>query len=213
MQVLEEFRGGDLGYLVASDVAARGLDIPDVSHVFNYDVPYHAEDYVHRIGRTGRAGRSGEAHMIVCPEQEKSYAAIIELIGKKPEEKRIDHAKETKAKSETAREKSKPTEIKKAVTKAEEKDKAAKKPKMHSKKNVDIVDVDAEFIARKLSKIQSALRDHYGRRYRRPKTDQRLKQLLDRHREDDFGMEDSSETKPTNAPKGFGEDVPAFFGG
>ncbi len=55
MQMLANFRDGKLRYLVASDVAARGLDIPDVSHVFNYDVPIHAEDYVHRIGRTGRA--------------------------------------------------------------------------------------------------------------------------------------------------------------
>ncbi len=55
-RTLEAFRKGELKLLVASDVAARGLDIPDVSHVFNYDVPHHADDYVHRIGRTGRAG-------------------------------------------------------------------------------------------------------------------------------------------------------------
>jgi superfamily II DNA/RNA helicase len=58
-KMLQSFRDGNLQLLVASDVAARGLDIPDVSHVFNFDVPIHAEDYVHRIGRTGRAGRSG----------------------------------------------------------------------------------------------------------------------------------------------------------
>jgi superfamily II DNA/RNA helicase len=56
---------GEVKLLVASDVAARGLDIPDVSHVFNFDVPHHADDYVHRIGRTGRAGRSGTAITIV----------------------------------------------------------------------------------------------------------------------------------------------------
>src|SRR5690606_38099759 len=59
MKTLDRFRTNDLQYLVASDVAARGLDIPDVSHVFNYEPPRHAEDYVHRIGRTGRAGRLG----------------------------------------------------------------------------------------------------------------------------------------------------------
>ena len=59
---LEQFRNGEVTLLVASDVAARGLDIPDVSHVFNFDVPHHPDDYVHRIGRTGRAGRSGTAH-------------------------------------------------------------------------------------------------------------------------------------------------------
>jgi superfamily II DNA/RNA helicase len=67
--------------LVASDVAARGLDIPAVSHVFNYDIPHHAEDYVHRIGRTGRAGRSGQSFTLVSPGEEKSLAAIEKLIG------------------------------------------------------------------------------------------------------------------------------------
>ena len=56
---LEAFRKGEAKLLIASDVAARGLDIPEVSHIFNFDVPHHADDYVHRIGRTGRAGRSG----------------------------------------------------------------------------------------------------------------------------------------------------------
>ena len=62
MAALEQFRNNEVKLLVASDVAARGLDIPAVSHVFNFDVPHHAEDYVHRIGRTGRAGRSGTAN-------------------------------------------------------------------------------------------------------------------------------------------------------
>jgi superfamily II DNA/RNA helicase len=78
---LERFRNGDLAILVASDVAARGLDIPDVSHVFNYDTPHHSEDYVHRIGRTGRAGRSGQAFTIVTPADAKSLDAIQRLIG------------------------------------------------------------------------------------------------------------------------------------
>ena len=81
MQALEQFRTGEATVLVASDVAARGLDIPAVSHVFNYDVPHHAEDYVHRIGRTGRAGRSGAAFSIVTHEDAKSLAAIEKLIG------------------------------------------------------------------------------------------------------------------------------------
>src|SRR5712671_5418273 len=78
---LEQFRKNEVTLLVASDVAARGLDIPDVSHVFNFDVPHHPDDYVHRIGRTGRAGRSGTAVTIVAPSDQKSVGAIEKLIG------------------------------------------------------------------------------------------------------------------------------------
>jgi superfamily II DNA/RNA helicase len=78
---LDAFRAGEASILVASDVAARGLDIPDVSHVFNFDVPHHADDYVHRIGRTGRAGRKGTAITIVSVADEKSLGAIEKLTG------------------------------------------------------------------------------------------------------------------------------------
>ncbi|MBF9046298.1 DEAD/DEAH box helicase [Rhodobacterales bacterium LSUCC0031] len=81
-RTLDGFREGKLRFLVASDVAARGLDIPSVSHVFNYDLPSHAEDYVHRIGRTGRAGRSGVAISIAVPADDKYLAAIENLIAK-----------------------------------------------------------------------------------------------------------------------------------
>jgi superfamily II DNA/RNA helicase len=78
---LDQFRKGEIPLLVASDVAARGLDIPETSHVFNFDVPHHADDYVHRIGRTGRAGRPGTAISIVTPLDQKSMVAIEKLIG------------------------------------------------------------------------------------------------------------------------------------
>src|SRR5438477_9025876 len=78
---LDSFRKGEVKLLIASDVAARGLDIPDVSHVFNFDVPHHADDYVHRIGRTGRAGRSGTAITVVAPTDGKAVTAIEQLIG------------------------------------------------------------------------------------------------------------------------------------
>jgi superfamily II DNA/RNA helicase len=81
MAALAAFRDGTTQLLVASDVAARGLDIPDVSHVFNYDTPHHAEDYVHRIGRTGRAGRLGTAITIVTADDLKLLGAIEKLIG------------------------------------------------------------------------------------------------------------------------------------
>jgi superfamily II DNA/RNA helicase len=80
---LEQFRKNEVTLLVASDVAARGLDIPDVSHIYNFDVPYHADDYVHRIGRTGRAGRTGTAITIVAGANDvKAVAAIEKLIGR-----------------------------------------------------------------------------------------------------------------------------------
>ena len=80
IKTLEAFRAGEITYLIASDVAARGLDIPDVSHIFNFDVPVHPEDYVHRIGRTGRAGREGQAFMMVTPAEMKALKSIEQLI-------------------------------------------------------------------------------------------------------------------------------------
>jgi len=82
-KTLDGFRDGSVHLLVASDVAARGLDIPAVSHVFNFDVPSHPEDYVHRIGRTGRAGRLGKAYSIAVPSDDK-YINAIEALVKQP---------------------------------------------------------------------------------------------------------------------------------
>ena len=83
--MLAAFKDGQVQLLVASDVAARGLDIPDVGHVFNFDVPIHAEDYVHRIGRTGRAGRSGAAFTLISKRDTKFIDAIEKLINQKIE--------------------------------------------------------------------------------------------------------------------------------
>jgi len=82
METLDRFKKGEVTILVASDVAARGLDIVTVSHVFNYDVPMHADDYVHRIGRTGRAGRSGKSYTLVTSDDDKYLAGIEKLIGR-----------------------------------------------------------------------------------------------------------------------------------
>jgi superfamily II DNA/RNA helicase len=80
---LDQFRRGEATLLIASDVAARGLDIPAVSHVFNFDVPHHADDYIHRIGRTGRAGLTGIAITIASSADHKAVAAIEKLTGQK----------------------------------------------------------------------------------------------------------------------------------
>ena len=83
LEALKSFRDGEVPLMIASDVAARGLDIAGLSHVFNFDVPNHAEDYVHRIGRTGRAGKSGRAFTIAASKDDHKYVSFIEtLIGK-----------------------------------------------------------------------------------------------------------------------------------
>jgi superfamily II DNA/RNA helicase len=78
---LEKFKAGEIRLLCCSDVAARGLDIGGLSHVFNFDVPHHAEDYVHRSGRTGRAGREGHAYTLASPEDRYVVEAIEKLTG------------------------------------------------------------------------------------------------------------------------------------
>lgn len=82
-ETLERFRSGELKFLVCSDIAARGIDIGGLSHVFNYDLPFNAEDYVHRIGRTGRAGKKGYAFTLATPDEHPFLTAIEKLI-KKP---------------------------------------------------------------------------------------------------------------------------------
>lgn len=89
-QTLDRFRNGELKLLIGSDVAARGLDIPDVSHVFNFAPPPKDEDYVHRIGRTGRAGRHGHSYTIVGPQDEKSWGFVLKMIGREVEEAKIE---------------------------------------------------------------------------------------------------------------------------
>ena len=81
LALLKQFTDGDLDVLVATDVAARGLHISDVTHVFNYDLPYDCEDYVHRIGRTGRAGESGVSISFACEEYAMNLPAIEQYIG------------------------------------------------------------------------------------------------------------------------------------
>ena len=80
---LEAFKNGDIDLLVASDVAARGLDVKGVSHVFNFDAPWHPDDYIHRIGRTGRAGAKGKAFTFVTKADEEAIESIEKLIGNK----------------------------------------------------------------------------------------------------------------------------------
>ena len=113
-ETLEHFKNGEIMFLVASDIAARGLDITDLPYVFNFDVPINAEEYVHRIGRTGRAGRSGKAFTLVCEEDLRRLSQVEKLIDQKitmmtlpesfkfPEPKSKGHVKNIKVDDSTA---------------------------------------------------------------------------------------------------------------
>ena len=137
LETLEAFKNSDTQILVASDVAARGLDLPKVSHVFNFDVPIHAEDYVHRIGRTGRAGREGRALTIATPADKKFLTAVQKFIGKEIETIVIEGVEETDVNAE----KPQPVRRKKSLTKRprERKGKAVNnKPKTTSKETTPL---------------------------------------------------------------------------
>ncbi|MBO6775920.1 MAG: DEAD/DEAH box helicase [Marinibacterium sp.] len=114
-KTLEGFRDGSIRLLIASDVAARGLDIPHVSHVLNFDVPSHAEDYVHRIGRTGRAGRDGKAITICIPRDEKYFEAVEKLVQK--EIPRIENPRKKDAPKADKEERREETETKSTSSK------------------------------------------------------------------------------------------------
>ena len=91
-RMLSEFQEGRLPVLIATDVASRGLHVPGVSHVFNFDLPQDAEDYVHRIGRTARAGASGDAISFGCEDYVQSLPAIEDYIGRKLPVEQYDHS-------------------------------------------------------------------------------------------------------------------------
>jgi len=89
-QALEQFKAGQVKILVATDIASRGLDIANVTHVINYDVPEHPEDYVHRIGRTGRARREGDAATLLAPDEQAKIDAIEAFVGQPIKQRRLD---------------------------------------------------------------------------------------------------------------------------
>ena len=122
---LNKFKSGDIQLLIASDVAARGLDIADLSHVVNFDVPSNAEDYVHRIGRTGRAGKKGNAFTFVTSEDQKYIEAITALI-KKPIETLKDYNKQNTPQAIT--DKQRRTPLRRAKTRNAESDVTEKSP-------------------------------------------------------------------------------------
>ena len=136
LNALQKFKDGDVPLLIASDVAARGLDIAGLSHVFNFDVPMSAEDYVHRIGRTGRAGKSGRALTIAAGKEDIKYINAIEkLIGKAIPAIELDQKSMVKAASDASPASDDPRAgITKQTTKTKSV-KSTKKPTTSSGKN------------------------------------------------------------------------------
>jgi len=189
-KTLAEFKSGELRLLVASDVAARGLDIPAVSHVFNVDIPRNADDYVHRIGRTGRAGLKGEAVTLVSSEDNKALAKVVKLIGKEPAELKLSDeaqaAPAPQAEQETAN----------AET-GSEKPKSRRRSRARPKPEAEAPAVDAAKVEivteRALAPEKSERKERPSRAERPSRNDRR-----DRHERD-------------LSPVGFGDHVPEFL--
>ena len=202
MAMLAGFRDGKLKLLVASDVAARGLDIPDVSHVFNFDVPIHAEDYVHRIGRTGRAGRSGKAFTIVTRSDTKYVDAIEKLTGQKIEwlegdlsTLSQDDAGEDDAPRRRGRERSGKGDKPKRSRRGEKSDQAAEEAVADAPSKAEAAEKDDK-PAR--TERKDAIKADNDKRRDRPAPDRKRDR---RRRDGDDG----------DAVVGFGDDVPAFM--
>ena len=192
-KTLDGFRDGNIKLLVASDVAARGLDIPDVSHVFNYDVPIHAEDYVHRIGRCGRAGRDGWAFTLVTPADKKYMDAILHLTGDT-----IGYV-EAEPDFEAPRGRG----GRKALTKSNNGDKAETRPRRSRSKAKDEGDNRSAAAPRESAQEKPAVWKEAAEN-KTPAKQSKPKERTRLGRNDDRGKGDK-------APRGMGDHVPAFM--
>ncbi|MFC3117991.1 helicase-related protein [Jhaorihella thermophila] len=190
MRTLEDFREGKLRFLVASDVAARGLDVPSVSHVFNFDVPTHPEDYVHRIGRTGRAGREGKALTICAPQDEKYLEAIERLVQK--EIPRLEKSGQTRAREEEKKS-------------AERRDEAAEKP---------IADAADDTVAAPREADEAATSDKGRKSASRSSTKARASEKAtsgDKVKSSARGRKDQDLGRSGNKVVGMGDHLPRFI--
>ncbi len=201
METLAKFKDGEIEFLVASDVAARGLDIPAVSHVLNFDVPTHSEDYVHRIGRTGRAGRKGEAIMFVTPSDNKYLKDILTLINfKELEEYKIPGIEDFATGSSRGK-RGKPYNKSGGNKSHGRGGRSSAKPKRRNHENRQQQETKAQV------KPDTAKQDSP-----KPKSQSAKPQPKPSGR-DNNPRKSRRGDLPTNNKSGFGDSVPAFFGG
>ncbi|WAX93358.1 DEAD/DEAH box helicase [Aminobacter sp. NyZ550] len=211
MTMLSNFRDGKLRLLVASDVAARGLDIPDVSHVFNYDVPIHAEDYVHRIGRTGRAGRSGKSFTIATRSDTKYVDAIEKLIGNKIEWHDGDLSTVVASEGDDEA----PRRGRGAPRRAGGKDKPGRERDRRPRDEAPVVEAAAIVAAE--APADNVVADINERRERKEairngNADRKHREHEDRPRRDDHrGNRRHQREEDDDRTVGFGDDMPAFM--
>ena len=207
METLNAFKEGKIRLLVCSDVAARGLDIPAVSHVFNFDIPLNAEDYVHRIGRTGRAGREGKAFSFALPEDFKLLANVHSTINKTIEELVVEGFERWDDDEAEALVKSKKRRGRKKTADKDE-DSSGKSPRSRRRKRSD--DKDAESSEQSASgTAETGSSEEKPRRGRRRRNDQ------DRQSNVEVLAEANGERVPSDEPhnptKSFGDHTPTFM--
>ena len=237
-QTLEKFKNGEIKMLVASDVAARGLDVPSVSHVFNYDVPNHSEDYVHRIGRTGRAGRKGDTVMLVARLDEKNYAEILNLIkvdaieeveipgiedfpkdgGKHRKKGRGDkkyRGRRHDNDSNNSRRETAPVEQTPAVEDKLKKSSSRRAAPKRKPKEGEVQDNKTEAKDSKPRREKSDNRDRERSEKKRPENKRQENKRQDNKRSDNKRGKGKGRDRnglKENTTEGFGDSMPAFFG-
>ena len=182
---LERFKRGDVNILVASDVAARGLDIKGVSHVYNFDAPWHPDDYVHRIGRTGRAGATGTAYTLITPEDAENIANIEKLTGQK-----IDRVKLRSAPAPSASDEPEEAPRGRGRGRKAEEEKAPARSRSRAKKEEPVAEeAPAPEARREEPRREPARRDEprrdEPRRERRPRDEQPRREHRRRDERDD----------------------------
>ncbi len=201
-QTLEDFKAGKIEFLVCSDVAARGIDVDSLSHVFNFDVPTNSDDYVHRIGRTGRAGKTGYAFMLATPSEEKDVVFIEKLTKKKITVLKLDcgaQGKDNRGAGRSSASKSMPQNSRKSQSKSKSKFKSQARSCSQSRLSSQHHD-QPKSVSKPISQAESheALTREKNAPSK-PKTEQKKMHSEQRHEE------------PDNTLVGFGDDIPGFL--